>query len=51
MLQSLRYGDCNLGMILATEGDSEVGFFVEEDLEQTDTIKIETRFFPLCLDF
>jgi len=37
-----------LEKILATPKDSEVGYFIEVDLEYPDSIKNETRYFPLA---
>ena len=39
-----------LEVILATETDSEIGHFVDVNLEYTDAKKIKAGFFPSCAD-
>ena len=37
-----------LDEIIATADDSEIGYFVDVDMDYTDTIENKTGYFPFC---
>ena len=54
MIQALRYGGyesviLTLEVILATEEDSDIGYFVDVDSGKTDATTTKTKF-PICPD-